>query len=372
MNAAQMRRPGAFTLVEMLVVIGIIGLLLAMLLPVLVAGKQRAKRVVCESQLRQIGLGFQNFAHDHNNKFPMQVPDSDGGSREYVQGGYAAGGLFYFGFRHFQTLSGTLQTPAILVCPADTRPAATNFATLQNSNVSYFVNVTADYLQPMSILAGDGNLASSSTIVQGTVGGRLTWTRAQHQFKGNVLFADGHVEEWADLGPNRLGARSDLVLPSSGGGGGEKQPQSSPSAGASAGGAASGAALRRAEDQANASTNMPVTPEFHSTTAFAPARSVGGDNSRGGNPSTIEIPSPVATNVPAATNSPGGGGVRSGDDDAMMAPFDRQIAKFLRDVIIGAYLLILFLVLLFAGYRIWRHYNDPEHQRARRRTRNRD
>ena len=369
MNSAQFnRRAGAFTMVEMLVVISIIALLLAMLLPVLAASKQRARRVVCESHLRQIGLGFQSFAHDHNSKFPMQVSSGDGGSLEFVQSGNLAKGTFYFAFRHFQTLAATLQTPAILVCPADTRLAATNFAALQNSNVSYFVGVTADYSQPMSVLAGDGNLASSSTLVQANAGGRLTWTRAVHQFKGNVLFADGHVEEWSDLGASRLGGRNDLVLPSVGARERPAGRSANAAANVSSGNEHSAKSTNNPADKSLSQTNRLPGQPSHTTMRGSP-QSVGGNGASAGSAPAFETPGEVASNTPATTNAPGSGGsVRLADDDPTMSPFDRQMARFLRDVIVGAYLLILLLLLLFAGYRLWCHHNDPERMRRRRTT----
>ncbi|MGD8451686.1 MAG: prepilin-type N-terminal cleavage/methylation domain-containing protein [Phycisphaerae bacterium] len=51
------RRDG-FTLIELLVVVAIIGVLLAILLPALGAARQRAKRVRCTSNLRQIAIGW--------------------------------------------------------------------------------------------------------------------------------------------------------------------------------------------------------------------------------------------------------------------------------------------------------------------------
>jgi prepilin-type N-terminal cleavage/methylation domain-containing protein/prepilin-type processing-associated H-X9-DG protein len=191
----------AFTLVELLTVIAIISILAAMLMPALSSAMARAKRIWCENNLRQIGMGFHLFLHDHNSKCPMAVPMSDGGAQEFVQNGYAVPGAFYFSYRQFQVLSNELVMPAILVCKADTlRAPATNFPTLLNNNLSYFVGVDADFSQPDSILAGDRNIgcnpSPSPTIIRTTSGASFYWTSEMHTFKGNVLYADSHVEEW--------------------------------------------------------------------------------------------------------------------------------------------------------------------------------
>src|SRR3974390_2768913 len=111
------RRAGAFTLVEMLTVIAIIGILAALLLPALSEGKARAKRIWCGSNLEQVGLAFHIFANDHHDRFPMGVPMSDGGAQEFVQNGYLVNGEVYFSFRHFQVLPNPLFAPQILICP---------------------------------------------------------------------------------------------------------------------------------------------------------------------------------------------------------------------------------------------------------------
>jgi prepilin-type N-terminal cleavage/methylation domain-containing protein len=70
-----------FTLVELLVVIGIIALLIAILLPALAKARDNANRTACLSNMRQLGMAFVMYTNENKGYFPYNTSFARSGSR---------------------------------------------------------------------------------------------------------------------------------------------------------------------------------------------------------------------------------------------------------------------------------------------------
>src|SRR4051812_39716533 len=124
-----MRRKLAFTLVELLVVIGIIAVLIAVLLPVLGSVRRAGTRVKCQSNLRQIGQALLTYNMQFKGRFPASVyinwSNASAGEHFAVGGkAYNVASVYWHERLMLMKLLPGLEesTKSVMVCPADDNP----------------------------------------------------------------------------------------------------------------------------------------------------------------------------------------------------------------------------------------------------------
>ncbi len=186
------KRNAAITLLDILAVIVVFGVLLAVLSRRYVLEKNKAQRIHCTNNLKQIGSSFNSWADLYQGTFPTFLYDPNGSPMEFDSGPNA--------WRHFRIASLRLLPPRFFICPADSeRSVASNYISFNNSNVSYFVGLPKDRSVPGMLIAGDRNITNGTPLKDGIL--ELTasqpggWTRDLHNQIGNFTLADGSVQQ---------------------------------------------------------------------------------------------------------------------------------------------------------------------------------
>jgi prepilin-type processing-associated H-X9-DG protein len=188
------KRNAAMTLFEVGVVIAIVMILVVVFLPRFARSPEHSSRINCVNNLKLIGVAYRIWAGDNNDKYPMQVSTTNGGTMELMADGKNV-------WRNFLVMSNELSTPKILFCPADAgRICATNFSNDLKDKISYFFGVDANPKDPQMLLSGDDNFAISgipvkSGLLEISSNTPIAWTSARHKFAGNIGLADGSVQQ---------------------------------------------------------------------------------------------------------------------------------------------------------------------------------
>jgi len=204
------RTAGGFSLVELIVVIGIIALLIGLLLPSLRTAREQAKAVQCASQLRQLGTGLVNYINTFRGQYPAwsgwHVAGGDGTGEDDPNPGWTEQLAPYLGAQPMSTL---FNCPSF---PEDFRInyfLAARYSNLVGRRSMKFSEIK---LSAMFVMSGDCTEPSLYPPLFGTAAGMtlddcdkddasqrgIAFSNEVgglnvHKGGNNVLFADSHV-----------------------------------------------------------------------------------------------------------------------------------------------------------------------------------
>jgi prepilin-type processing-associated H-X9-DG protein/prepilin-type N-terminal cleavage/methylation domain-containing protein len=203
----------AFTLVEVLVVIGIIAVLIAILLPTLRAAREESNKIACLSNLRQLALTAQNYAVAYKDSYPIATQSISVAWDFRINGSAVEPGILWMGRTDMK----------IQQCPSCNvkSPTITDPYTGYNYNISYIGHGVGEFkVAPIKAshvhraaevaLFGDGEYFGGTNkfmrcplkdtpVTDGDnvgAGTRSAGTQGYRHRGGrtNVAFCDGHAE----------------------------------------------------------------------------------------------------------------------------------------------------------------------------------
>jgi prepilin-type N-terminal cleavage/methylation domain-containing protein/prepilin-type processing-associated H-X9-DG protein len=228
--------PGrAFTLVELLVVIAIIGILAALLLPVLSKGKLRAQQIDCLNNQRQLQAGWLMYVHEQNDSLPLNAGEVAIYSPHWsTTNSWVVGDVTVsadLSFIRQGSIFPYVNNSDVYHCPSDLSTVNNTDALRTRSySMDYYLNGDMDpqYFQnlPPSAFVGlatrYSGISSPSTVFvfldenEKTINDGIfvlfrapdqIWPDApsdRHSQGMNLSFADGHCEHWRWRAPKQM------------------------------------------------------------------------------------------------------------------------------------------------------------------------
>jgi len=86
LEGSALRPRRAFTLIELLVVLAILAVLMVLLVPVLLKPRSKAQALHCLNNLKQLGLSWELYTHEHEDRVPPNSVENSSPAKSWVQG----------------------------------------------------------------------------------------------------------------------------------------------------------------------------------------------------------------------------------------------------------------------------------------------
>ncbi|BCM89184.1 hypothetical protein IAD21_01028 [Abditibacteriota bacterium] len=206
---------GAFTLIEMLVVIGVIALLSAILFPVLAKVREDGRKTVCNSNMKQLGMAFAQYTQDNGGRYPFAgqlqlwangahwVTGGEGGTPKNYNGtsefGLADPSTFatIAGHEAYPTKGALFQyakSTDIYVCPSAKDSNLKKLSYSMNCAIAGIATNRIRDVAEIIVLVDEGDTVNDGYMWATNNALSTDGLFKGHNGGGNLLFADGHAK----------------------------------------------------------------------------------------------------------------------------------------------------------------------------------
>jgi len=202
------KRKSGFTLIELLVVIAIIAILAAILFPAFARARENARRASCQSNLKQIALGFAQYTQDYDGRYPFGCINFNSAGAALSTEPWWNDGITSFDTVWMGMLQPYLKSKQIFLCPSQS-PKPTD--PIRQTYTGYAYNTeyiggcgTNPHVSPPPISETKIEFPALTGVTLDSGLFYANWEQANgsnylrvndRHFDGvNVQFADGHVK----------------------------------------------------------------------------------------------------------------------------------------------------------------------------------